>query len=372
MSDEFSSNDISNVGNIPPPFKQTDYNSLRKTDCITPKRSVDLEKKSSKHGCLIGAVVVACLGIGCCGILFLLFLGAIFSNGAFVSGNSDVVEEVLERGEHGKIVVIDIKGVIGGRGLSADLLCKQLKVALNDNDVCAVILDMDTPGGGVTASDEIAAAIQRVRQKGIPVVTCMHGMGASGGYLIACGTDYIFCNSSTLTGSFGVIMSTYNYAELLDKIGVKSVIYKSGSMKDFLNGGTFRSAKDKRKMDDLVQELIRENFRMFAKKIADGRERYKSVSDVLGAEFSDGRVLSGNQALRFGLVDKIGYFDDAVAYTKNLVGDNGVSVVHYTRPVSLRNLFMAKLSSNPPKVELFPRSEIEPGRLYYILPTVLQ
>ena len=205
--------------------------------------------QAKNSGCLLAALVaggVTLFGILVASVLLVLLVGkfaTVFSQATETTPAKKPSEEHLSGPAFAsdKIAVIDVKGVImnapaggfGGSGIAnAATICEMLKAASQDKHVKAVILDMDTPGGEVTASDEIHHAVQELRDAGTPVVTCMHSLGASGGYYVAAGTDYIIANRHTFTGSIGVIMSGYNYADLMGKVGLKATVYKSGAMKD--------------------------------------------------------------------------------------------------------------------------------------------
>ena len=216
----------------------------------TPPQPPMFQKQSQQQNKSRGCFVGGAIAVGIVGFMMFafIFMVGIFASVADVANDSikeiSIDDEFLNSQD--KIAIIDIKGVIGGKELSAELVISELRKAQNDDDVKAIILDMNTPGGEVTASDEIHHEIQKFRKTGRKVITCMHSMGASGGYLIAAGTDHIIANKVTLTGSFGVIMSTYNYAKLLDKIGVQAVTYKSGNMKDFLSGSRVRTPQEQK------------------------------------------------------------------------------------------------------------------------------
>ena len=291
--------------------------------------------------------------------------------------DSRINEEVVVRARMGskkKIAVIDVKGVIMAQasfdGASTKRISAELKVAREDNSVVAVILDMNTPGGEVTASDEIHRAVLKVREAGKPVVTCMHALGASGGYLVAAGTDYIVASRLTMTGSVGVILGTLNYNGLFEKIGLQSEIYKSGEMKDFLHGGRMRTEAEK----VIMKQMIDANFREFAQIIADGRSRYATAGDVLAAQFADGRVLTGGQALEAGLVDELGYFENAVVKAKELAKAPDAKVVHYRRTIRFSDFFFsmqgAKVQGLSGLLPLEARV-IKPGRMYYVMPSIM-
>jgi protease-4 len=250
-----------------------------------------------------------------------------------------------------------------------DAIVKVLEAARKDRNVVAIILDMDTPGGGVVASEEVHHAVQQARDAGTPVVTCMHSMGASGGYLIAAGTDHIVANRLTLTGSVGVVVGTLNYAGLFGKIGLESEVYKSGEMKDMLHGGRERTEAEK----TLVDELVRANFEEFAAIVAAGRERYADAQDVLRAEFADGRVLTGRQALDMGLVDELGYFEDAVNKAKELAKVSEARVVRFRRALRFLDLFSMRAAPFDGISRLLPAEVrlLKPGQLYFVMPSAV-
>ena len=273
------------------------------------------------------------------------------------------------------MAVIDIKGIIVSQNTidaaGAGMISKLLEAAGKDRSVAAVVLDMETPGGGVTASDELHHAVQKLREAGKPVVTCMGSVGASGGYLVAAGTDYIIANRLTLTGSIGVIASTLNYAGLFDKVGLHTEIYKSGKMKDALHGGRERTPEEKA----LIQDIVASNFYEFAVLVAEGRSRFETTDDVLAAEFADGRVMTGAQALDYGLVDELGYFDDAVSKARELGQAPNARVVRFRPPLRLRDLFFASPLTRMFGLEkLVPASlrHLQTGQFYYLLPGAVQ
>ena len=331
-------------------------------------------------------------GRGCLWTVFVLFLLVGLGIGVIAyyfarnfSGTAEwqtesgitITQEVLEKGttEQYRIAVIDVHGVIVQDGLPYDgavasILIEQLDAARDDPRVAAVVLDMNTPGGGVTASDEIHQAVLRLREAGKPVVTCMRAVAASGGYLVACGTDHIVANRLTVTGSIGVIMASLNYAELFRKVGLDTIILKSGKMKDLLAGSREPTEKEK----EFVQGLVDETFREFAAIVADGRDAYDTSEAVANAPFGDGRILSGQRAYEFGLVDQLGYFEDAVAKARELAGIPGAGVVRYRRPRRLLDLLLRMQQSRGSALAgLLPEEwrAIRPGRLYYLMPTAL-
>jgi protease-4 len=332
--------------------------------------------KRSARGCLlIGGLAVA--GLFLIGLLVVALLVWLFTEGGSWSGTARPVtfREELVIGDpwtNEKLAVIDVKGLITGGsfydGASATVICEALRAVREDSSVRGVILDMDTPGGEVTASDEIHHAIQTVRAAGKPVVTCMHALGASGGYFIAAGTDHIIANRLTLTGSVGVIMGTLNYAKLFDKLGLEAETYKSGEMKDMLSGGRERTAAEV----FYVNQMVRETFLEFATIVARGRSTFANrFENVLKEPFADGRVLSGNEAFRLGLVDELGYFDDAVRKARVLGRAPDAKVVRFRKTMSITDiLFAVETAARLKTLGPVPAdwARIKPGQPYYLLP----
>jgi protease-4 len=297
-------------------------------------------------------------------------------------------ESLLEdNGAHFKVVVVSIEGLISGAlidgtGFNLPSVVKaKLKRAEEDPRVKAVILKVDSPGGEVLASDEIADAIREFQTNSRkPVVVSMGNLAASGGYYVSAPCRWIVANDLTITGSIGVIMSGFNYRGLLDKLGVQPNVYKSGKFKDMLSGSRNPSEipPDERKM---VQSLIDETYGKFKSVVAKGREAAHTANGdkgrALGSnweEYADGRVLSGSQALELGFVDELGNFDDAVKRALKIAGIPDANVVEYEHTIDISDLFrlFGKASMSPAKVDLgieFPK--LKAGQPYFLSPTYL-
>jgi protease-4 len=240
-----------------------------------------------------------------------------------------------------------------------------LDQARKDDQVVAVLLDINTPGGEVTASDEIHRAVQLCEQQK-PVVTCMRSLAASGGYYVAAGSSWIVANKHTLTGSIGVIMHSLNYAEFLDRWGLKVVTIKSGEMKDMMAGSRPNTEAERAYIDSLVKDT----FHGFAEVVAEGRSRFETVDDVLAAEFADGRILTGPAAMEAGLVDEIGYFEDAILKATSLAGGAPAKLVSYRRRSRLTDLLMELKADQNMVAEMVPAElrALRPGCLYALWP----
>lgn len=328
--------------------------------------------RSALRGCLIVAVALG--GLGVMALLGLLALGALLEDAGLGATTGGQIQEYVIEGDPTAtktIAVIDVKGVIlrasGMEVANPDQIVQLLRQAASRTDVVAVVLDMDSPGGEVTAADEIWNAVRNLREHHkIPVVTCMHSLGASGGYYIAAGTDHIVANRHTMTGSIGVLAQAINYSALIDRFGVDVETYRSGDMKDMLNGSRVRGEKEKRYM----QALIDRTFSEFARIVAEGRTAYHTAQDVVNADFGDGRVLDGEQAWAAGLVDQIGYFGDAVDKARELGDAPFAKVVRFHTPSGFLDLLMS-LQTDRGGIEGMVRGKapvVEPGRLYYLMP----
>ena len=211
-----------------------------------------------------------------------------------------------------KIALIRIEGVI----LDSNDVVEELRRYRKDDSVKAILLRIDSPGGGVVPSQEIYDEVKQIRQEGKKkVVTSMGTVAASGGYYIASASDKIIANPGTLTGSIGVIMEFANVEGLLQKIGVESVVIKSGKNKDL--GSPFRKMKEEERV--LLQGVIDDVHGQFIEAVAESRSlEVESVRAL-----ADGRIFTGRQAKKIGLVDELGSFQDAVQKTAELAGIQG-------------------------------------------------
>ncbi len=215
-----------------------------------------------------------------------------------------------------KIGVIPVEGPI----TSPEETINQLVRFREDGSIKAIILRINSPGGGVGPSQEIYREIRKTIKKK-KVIASLGGVAASGGYYIASAADKIVANPGTLTGSIGVIMQFVGFHELLKKIGVKMEVVKSGEFKDI--GSPHRPLTEREKA--LLQGLIANIQDQFVKAVAKGR----GLSEEKVRKIADGRILSGAQAKELGLVDELGNFRDAVELAKQMAGLKGkVSLVY--------------------------------------------
>jgi protease-4 len=233
-----------------------------------------------------------------------------------------------------KVLMIDIDGTISS-ALETGFLSREKSVvarvferlerAARDPRVKAVILRLDTPGGEVTASDIVYHEVLRFKERtGRPVVGLMMSVAASGGYYIASACDVIVAHPSTLTGSIGVISIFPSVEALMSKVGVKVDVVKSGPAKD--SGSPFRDMTEEDRK--IFQGIVDEYYEGFLKVVARGRGDKVPAAKLRA--IADGRVYTAPQALELGLIDAVGYFDDAFVKARSLAGLAGAKLVSYT------------------------------------------
>ena len=252
-----------------------------------------------------------------------------------------------------KVLMIDIDGTISST-LETGFLAREKSVvarvfdrlerAAADPAIKAVILRLDTPGGEVTASDIVYHEILRFKEKtGKPVVGLMMSVAASGGYYIAMACDAIVAHPSTLTGSIGVISIFPSVESLMSKIGVKVNVIKSGPAKD--SGSPFRDMTEDEKK--IFQGIIDEYYGDFLDVVARGRKGKVPAADL--RTIADGRVYTAPQALKLGLIDAVGYFEDAFGRARELASLKSAKVVSYTYfPKTQSNIYASRLGDVTP------------------------
>eukprot|EP01031_Cornospumella_fuschlensis_P051024 gene51024-62404_t len=227
-----------------------------------------------------------------------------------VEGMPDSEDKIVHIDLEGIITSMNMGGLFGGALPMIDTIKESLKQALKDPNVKAIVLRINSPGGEVTASDIIYAAVKEAA-KTKPVVVYMDSVAASGGYYVACGATKVVASETTLTASIGVIMESFSYHELFGKIGLESTAFTSGPYKDTLNGGRPMRA------DEVIyiQNLVNTMYDRFLGIVSEAR---KVPRDLLKATVADGRIVTGRQALEAKLVDKIGYVEDAYSLARDL------------------------------------------------------
>jgi len=267
-----------------------------------------------------------------------------------------------------KVAIISVEGtILEGRGFAK----RQIERARKDDDVKAVVLRVNSPGGTVTGSDEIYHYLRRMAdERGIPIVVSMGGIAASGGYYVSMAVgsrgDSIFAEPTTWTGSIGVIMPHFNVSQLMEDWGVKSDSVVSKPLKG-MGSMTRPMTQEERR---LFQALVDDSFAGFKEIIRNGRPKFKADSAALD-RVTTGQVFTAQQALQNGLVDKIGYVEDAVTQAIQFAGlaPDEVNVVEYRREFSLTHLFMDATDDGTAKtrgLDLNALAELTTPRAYYL------
>ncbi len=250
-------------------------------------------------------------------LFVLLALGAL--SVAFVAYLTAGSEEHPSFAMGERVGVVEVKGVI----VDAKPILDRLESFRKSSSIKAVVVRVDSPGGAVAPSQEIYEAIHRLDEKK-PVVASFGSTAASGGFYVACGARHIVANPGTLTGSIGVILEGGNYEKLMEKVGIRSVVVKSGPYKDILSP-TREMTKEER---DLLQQMVENVYGQFVRAVMTVASR-RGLDEAQVRAIADGRVLSGEQAFQQGLVDSLGTLRDAVAKAAELAGMSGEPNVYY-------------------------------------------
>ncbi len=277
-----------------------------------------MEVPMKRKRVLVGLAVMAALLVFFLSLFF--FIGQYIGRpGRFVFGD--------------KIAIVEIKGVI----TQSSGIIEEINQYQEDEGVKAIILRIDSSGGGVGPAQEIHREIVKAKAKK-KVVTSMGSVAASGGYYVACASDLILANPGTITGSIGVLMEFTNIEELFKKIGIKGVILKSGEHKDI--GSPFREMTPEDKK--VIQAVIDDVHQQFIQAVAEGRKMDRAKV----MQIADGRILTGEQAKQLGLVDQIGNLQDAIDRTAKLVGIVGKpNIIYPKRRFSIWELLVRETTS---------------------------
>jgi len=300
----------------------------------------------------LGAVVIQVLLVAVLG-------GCAYVNVPLVTKPMPLEEQEIEGDGAGKILLVDISGTISEQEKSGGLLGKaqpsmvstireSLQKAGKDGRIVGLILRINSPGGTVTASDIIHHDIVEFKKrKKVPVLACIMGVGASGGYYIAAAADEIVAHPTAITGSIGVIMMKFNVEGLMGKIGVEEQTVKSGDKKDIMS--PFRKATPEEVK--LGQEIIDQLHARFQDVIM-ARPGNRLSRDEL-RRLADGRVYTAGQALEGKLIDRVGYLDDVIASVRKMAGDDNARVVSYYRPGTYKGSIYADAGEKEDTLELF-------------------
>lgn len=259
-----------------------------------------------------------------------------FDLGRHDDAGTDEFPEFQEEWSYGdgdvKVVRLALEGIITRQtegGLfniprdPIEELIRGIRAAANDDDVKAIILEVNSPGGGITPSDEIYSELLKFKEsaEGRKVVIFMRDLTASGGYYVSMAGDWLIAEPTTVVGSIGVIMQTLNWKVLSDKIGVTDTTIKSGANKDMLN--PFRESNPEEIA--LLQDMIDRMYKRFRALVSAGR----GIPDEELEGIADGRIFTAGQALELKLIDQVGYWDTVVEKTAELLDVDQVKVVRY-------------------------------------------
>tara|TARA_B100000809_G_scaffold264800_1_gene321678 strand:+ start:4167 stop:5222 length:1056 start_codon:yes stop_codon:yes gene_type:complete len=242
-------------------------------------------------------------------------------------GEGNVV--VARIGVRGPIIRAQMGGLFSLAQDPVTSALRMIRAAQNDPSIKAIILEIDSPGGGITASDVIYKALMdfRASDSDRRIVALFEDVAASGGYYIATAANHIVAHPTTITGSIGVLISSLNLKEFGDKYGIRDTTIKSGANKDMLN--PWADLTDEQR--ELLQAMIDQMHTRFVDLVALGR----GLEESKVREIADGRILSAQEALRHKLIDEIGYWSDAMASARKLLGADAIRVVRYEQRFSL-------------------------------------
>jgi protease-4 len=247
--------------------------------------------------------------LGILGVLLLLALGFTFLIFSVVRPTGST--EVVTSGSGDRIGVVELKGEI----VSAEETVRQVKMYREDRSIRAILLRIDSPGGGPVASQEMYEEVKKTRDSGKPVVVSMGSLAASGGYYVACGASKIVANRATLTGSIGVVSQILQLQDALAKVGIEVKTIKTGTLKD--------AGSSTRKMNDVdrkyFEELLDDVLKQFIAVVATERKLDPAAVRAL----ADGRVFTGEQAVSLKLIDTLGTYEDAIKIAASIAGIRG-------------------------------------------------
>lgn len=232
-------------------------------------------------------------------------------------------EKIAKLVVEGTIIDDGTSGLFSTGGYNHSSFIKQLAKIKNDSTIKGILLEINSPGGSVYETAEITRALKEIQKdKKIPIYASMESQAASGGYYIAANSNRIFATEDTMTGSIGVIMSSMNYSGLMEKLGITDATIKSGALKDIGSSSRPQTKEDK----EVLQAFVDSMYGRFVKVVAEGRD----MDEAAVRKLADGRIYDGAQALENGLVDEIGYPDQALQALRKDMGLSDAKVISYT------------------------------------------
>ncbi len=338
-------------------FEQNN-NPSKPTPTIIQETATTKKTFKKRPGWRIFWVIIFVLSVLLNVALFLALTGvaAIFATGQ----RGIFIEDVIQEGDKTtKIAVIKLQGIIDSE--QAQNIYRQLKSARKDKQVKGLIVRINSPGGGVSASDQIYNEILMYRQKtDKPVVAFMQGVAASGGYYASVACDKIIAEPTTITGSIGVIMGHFVIQELLEeKLGIQPVIIKSGPKKDWPS--PFQPVTEEQQQY-IQDKLISPAYERFTQIVADNRPSL-TLDDV--KRLADGSIYGTKEALDEKLIDEIGYLDEAIELVSSLAEIEKPHVIEYRKPFSFSDFLNSK-SGNALKINRTTLYELATPQLLYL------
>jgi protease-4 len=302
-------------------------------------------RAAARGGCLTAFAVFSAVGLAISLLMNFALIGKAGGDGGV--GPGSLHERTIDGTGDDKIVLLSVEGVIqdkpaaglfgggGGEGM-VKRIKDQLDRAKQDKEVKGVLLDIDSPGGTVTASDQIHRYLMEFRKdSGKPIVVHQGALAASGGYYISAAGDEILCEPTTITGSIGVILGGLNAHRLLKEHGVDDVTITSGPNKDLLS----MTGEPKESHRIILQQTVDEMYETFCGVVAEGIVRRTKASDPKAVmadvkKLADGRIYTPTQAIDLKLVDRIGYIEDAFAAVKKRAGVTEARLIQYRKQPS--------------------------------------
>ncbi len=291
--------------------------------------------------------------------------------------NTSELEEVRVQPGSGffakKVAIVEVEGMLmnartGGflqpQENKVSLFTQQLDTAANDEDVVAVVLRVNSPGGTVTASDTMYQNLLRFKAKTHkPVIASTQDVAASGAFYVCCGADKIVVHPTSVVGSIGVIFNTFNIEGTMQKIGARAEAIKSGPLKDM--GSPFKPISPEERA--VMQGMVDEYFARFVGVVTTNRKELLAPANVKTA--TDGRVMSGEDAVKIGLADQVGLLDDAIDLARKLSNTPGAGAILYKRPYGYGgSIYAANESPAPQASQNVLQLEI-PGSTRALLPS---
>ncbi|MFW6457385.1 MAG: signal peptide peptidase SppA [Planctomycetota bacterium] len=324
-----------------PPTENIDMGNDRRM------RKSDEEKSHGStlfKGCVVTTIVIGVLGVLTVALLVGIAVFGVFGeSGDKSEANIPLKERTIENPEtKAKIAIIPIKDMIVGSPSVHDsvtpvaVACARIEQAVEDPDVKGVLVNIDSPGGGITASDILHRRIQKINSgdNAKPVVVHIGDVAASGGYYVAAAADRVWAHPTSITGSIGVIMPLYKATELMDKVGIENNSVQTGPYKDL--GSPFSETTEQEAADErrVLQGIIDQLYERFVDVVAEGRDMEEDeVKDL-----ADGRIYTSEQAKDLSLIDDIGYRSGVIEDLKTLCEIERARLVHYQRVLSFPDM----------------------------------